>query len=216
MKFFKINYNRFFDCSYPEFCYLLGYLWADSTLIQNSVRLEIIESDGIIVKEILDSIDIHYSLHKRPAKTGRDGVNRQARYTFCFGGELYLFLCQLNFNKKSYYSHQKVMELIPTENLHYWMRGYFDGDGCFYHNPKKYLKQASIASTHEQDWNYLDSFIKSLGINTFIKRKIHNKKSKDSVLRFFGPSISIFGSYIYQGKQFGLQRKKDKYLAMIT
>lgn len=208
-----IVYKNFFDCQVPEFCYLLGYLWADGWLTDKNYRIQIIESDGLILKEILDSIKIHYSLNRKKNGIDNTGTNRSPSLIFCFGKHLKNFLKKLNYDKKSYISHQKIMESIPKENLHYWLRGYFDGDGCFYYNQKWKTKQANIGSTYNQDWTYFIEFLDSYNIKAKAFKKIHKKsKSKSSLLRFCGKQIIKFGEYIYQGKQFGLDRKYQKYL----
>jgi hypothetical protein len=208
-----IRYDNFFDCQMPEFCYLLGYLWADGWITNRDYRIQIIESDGLILKEILDSIDIHYSLNRKKSGTDSIGTNRNPSLIFCFGKHLKNFLKELNYDKKSYISHQKIMEFIPKENLHYWMRGYFDGDGCFYYNEKWKTKQANIGSTCNQDWTYFVDFLNFYNIKAKAFKKTHKKsQSKSSLLRFCGKQIVNFGEYIYQGKQFGLDRKYQKYL----
>lgn len=205
------NYSQFFNCKTPEFCYLLGYLWADGHLTGKKVELSIIKKDGIVVKKILDTIGIHYSLHKKRSKIDKYGIKRQAIFTFYFGMNLHDLLFSLGYKNKSFISHQKIMEFIPKENLHYWLRGYFDGDGCFYYDQKNHKGQASITSSYEQDWSFLADFLKNKNIIAKIKRTL-GKKGKNSVIRFCGRNqIKVFGDYLYQGKSFGLDRKYQKW-----
>jgi len=207
----RYEYSQFFDCKIPEFCYLLGYLWADGHIHKSGISMEINKDDALIVKSILDYLDIHYTLYQRKQSIDSRGVPRNAQYTFGFGINFKLFLESLNYDKKSYISHKKVIEYIPKENLHYWMRGYFDGDGCFYFNKNLSLRQGCFSSSYEQDWNYLFLFLVNLEMTP--KIKLSNKKTKSSAIRFTGKKNTIiFGNYIYQGKQFGLDRKYQKYL----
>ncbi len=109
------------------------------------------------------------------------------------------------------------MEFIPKENLHYWIRGYFDGDGCFYFNQKWKTKQANIGSAYEQDWDYFLNFLNSINVSAKAFKNTHKKSnSKSSLLRFCGKQIVNFGNYIYKGKLFGLNRKYDKFLLIAS
>lgn len=212
-----INYNLFLDCKNPKFCYLLGYLWADGWATKTDFRIQIQEQDGLVFKKILDSIEIHYSLTIKKGTTDKIGVNRKTAYIFCFGKDLLNFLISLDYCKKSYISHQKIMEFIPKENLHYWIRGYFDGDGCFYFNQKWKTKQANIGSAYEQDWDYFLNFLNSINVSAKAFKNTHKKSnSKSSLLRFCGKQIVNFGNYIYKGKLFGLNRKYDKFLLIAS
>lgn len=212
----KLKYDKFYDCKLPEFCYLLGYLWADGHVGKKSMLLQIVEKDGKVVKDIIDKIDIDYSSYITKGGIDSRGTTFQTRLSFVFGIDLRDFLISLGYKEKSYVSHKKIMEFIPKENLPYWMRGYTDGDACFYYNEKYKTRQITIASTYEQDWTYLIEFLSELGIKS-IAQKTLLENSKSSKLRLCGRENALhFGNFVYSGIQFGLERKYHKYLKVIS
>ncbi len=139
---------------------------------------------------------------------------KTAKYLIGSNKEIYNFLIEHNYDKKSYISADKILSKIPDDLKHYFFRGLIDGDGSFYF--KDYTRQFAITSSYDQDWTYFERLCENLGIKYNIKRIINfnkktKKENKSSVLRILGKEIIKLGEYIYNGDDFGLSRKINKY-----
>jgi len=128
----------------------------------------------------------------------------------------------MDYTDKSFKSPSKILEYlerIDTNLINYWIRGYFDGDGCIYYNKKHYLRQVSFASGYNQNWNDIIKYMKNIGIkNIKVNKKILKKsKSRSSDLRFCGiHNCDIFFRFIYPNKfDFVFKRKYDKFTEIL-
>lgn len=126
------------------------------------------------------------------------------------------FLIENDYGKKSQLSADKILNNIPHHLRHYWFRGLIDGDGCFYYHKTNHQRQLFITSTYDQDWSYLEKLCNDLQINYKITKfeRINKKtgnKNGYSNFRILGKEIIKFGDYIFQGDDFGLSRKKNKF-----
>lgn len=209
----RIDINKLLDFSIPESCYILGFLWADSYIYWKvkSVILEIVSSDFYSIQNILNTIGPWTLTHRT-----RPNRKPQTRAQFN-SSQICAFLEQYNYKEKSTAS-PIILDIIPKETQHYFIRGLFDGDGNFYHNKKLTLRQSSIAGSYTQDWSSIEKILNDLSIDYKVLRRT-NKNSTDtnSIIRFCGlDNIFKFGSYIYSGKQFGLFRKYNKYADIIN
>ena len=101
------------------------------------------------------------------------------------------------------------MEYLNNKKLQiFFLRGLIDGDGSFYWNEKKKYAQFTLASSYNQNWDYLLEFLKDF--NPFIRRNI-NFSGKSSILRITGKdNIINFIKFLgYETNQLGLKRKND-------
>jgi hypothetical protein len=197
----KIN----IDFNNKYFCYILGLIWADGYVEKNSnrVTVSIIEEDMENIKYIFKEtgfwLEDYFNNEKRKFKN-------QLRLSI---SDKYFseFLSQNDFKEKSKKSPYKVLSLISSKNIKYFLRGISDGDGCFYYNKKNYTRQYVISSTYEQEWSYISDILKLLDCKYEIRKVINKKgKSKSSLIRITNKDIIKFGDYIYDDF-FGLERK---------
>lgn len=205
----NVNPIQFFYPKTKEVSYILGFLWADGYLNPSgyTIATEIISEDAINLIPIF-------------TQTGKWNITyRQRKHwkpqtKICsFGKSLYSFLTSMDYYDKT--TPKQILNLIPKDLQHYWWRGYFDGDGCFYYNKKQYLRQLAITSDYDQDWTFVVKLSKSLGIKKHqIKQTISPKSYSSSQFRITNKSdITKFANYIYQDYDgLGLKRKHDKYL----
>ena len=88
------------------------------------------------------------------------------------------------------------LDKITKDKLHYFVRGFFDGDGCFYVNENNNQKQCVLAGSYDQDWTWIEDILKKLNIKYSIKRKIQKSTEKYSIVYINKNGIKIFGDYI--------------------
>ena len=203
---FNVNIEQFLDIQKPEVAYLLGFLWADGYIVRNEVRLEIVKDDLDTIKPILESIgNWTYSYRDR------NGCRTSGRATTS-NKKIKEFLVNHDYHKKSYVSADKILSKIPNELKHYFFRGLVDGDGCIYVNEKTNEKRISISSSVNQNWFYVENICNEIDVNFNVYQKIG--KHSSSVIEINGVYAKTFCDYIYQDKQFGLDRKHNKYLIL--
>lgn len=209
-----------------ESAYVLGLLWADGYFGGKhknkyhdkfySIGIRISKDDLELTKHIFEkSIFNEWNKWKF-----YDYKNKNKSYKILLEAQLHsIDLCDIflsfNFDKKSYISHEFVFNVIP-ENLHkYFIRGFIDGDGCFYIRKNKNGQSFSISSSVNQDWQFLQQYIyEKIKIDSkIIKSK--NKKGKGSSLVIDKKNdIVKLGDYIYDGfnvDKIGFPRKHDKF-----
>ena len=203
----------FIDDMSKESAYVLGLLWADGSLGNNkncSIKVEIVKEDLQNLSKIFSATG-KWNYYERV----RHNWKPIASYSIN-NRNFFNFLIVNNFDKKSFISPSKIIDIIPENLKHYFFRGLIDGDGCFYINQKQYTYQFTIASSYEQDWSYLENLLKNHDIKYSIcKRQSINKKTgktnSSSALRITNKNdIKKFGEFIYKdydSDQMGLNRK---------
>jgi hypothetical protein len=203
---FNINVDQFINIEDPKVAYILGYLWADGYIVRNEVRLEIVKDDLDHIKPILESIGTWtYSYRNRAG-------NQTSGCATVSNKRLIEFLKDNDYENKSFVSADKIISKIPNELKHYFFRGLVDGDGCIYVNDKK--KRLSIASSYNQNWDYVKNICDDLSITSYLYKN-ENSKGKSSIIEMNGINAKLFIDYIYQDKIFGLSRKYDKAILLI-
>lgn len=203
-----MDIENFFPVDTPEKAYSLGLLWADGYLIESSgyyrIGIETVEADMVDFEPILRKLGYW-------AGFCRQRPNRQPQKSLsCYGVKLFKYLTSLGYKSKSGASAYRILKEIPLNLQHYWFRGLFDGDGCLYVGAQ--CVQLSISSSFSQDWSFLTKLLKKLDVAHTLVRRGYNKNShRYSLVRSSRKEhIKKFLSYIYQGEQFGLQRKRNK------
>lgn len=206
-----MKYNNFLtDFNDPENIYLLGYLWADGCIQKYGISLEIKEEDFIDIEHIF----IKYGINKfKVRQRMRDGklFGKPQKSVYISGKELATFLIENDYKIKSQTTPTKILSKIPEELKHYFWRGFFDGDGCFYMGDRN---EIAFWGTENQDWADLTNLLNKLEINyTYTKYKRKSGKHCSSCLIFRKREFILsFGSYIWSGYKIGLNRKYNKFL----
>lgn len=211
----KIDPLRFIKVTTPEIAYVLGFLWADGYLGANySINTEIVSDDAIVIEKIFLSTGQWHIFQRH-----RIGYRPQTKFS-CNSKVLYEHLVLKGFKTENK-SPLDLLKTIPKKLHRYWFRGYFDGDGCWYFNAKNYLRQCTISSRYEQNWDFMVDLFQELQINQYNLNQ-QNKKNKKGIINSSSQvrlcsvgGIKSFGYYIYGGKMFGLDRKFNKFQEMI-
>lgn len=206
----RINIEKFINLSIPESCYILGFLWGDGYFYKNIIKLEILTSDFASIKDILWSVGPWTLTHRT-----RSG--RKPQTIAQFGSkEIFNFLSRYNFLKHSC-STPIILNEISKDTKHYFLRGLIDADGSFYCDNKLKTYQFTLAGSFNQDWLDITNIFDTLNINYKVLRRKHSiKPHKNSIIRITGiKNINTLGEFIYNGKDFGLNRKKEKYIDIL-
>ena len=152
----------------------------------------------------------------------RQRKNRKKQICFKINNRLLVdYFLEFDYDKKSYISPTKILNLIPEKNRKYFYLGLSDADGCVYINRKRGNYQYSISSTFEQDWAHMVDIFDCLDIRYNILKIERKNKSgnynKYSQIRITNKKDVIkFLDYLYSTNFKGLKRKHRKYMIINT
>jgi Ca2+-binding EF-hand superfamily protein len=205
----KIDLDQFTNINTPEVAYFLGYLWADGYIYNKNghyhVALCVKNEDYQAIKSHLDKIGkFNFILDKKGIANAK-----------IHNKELVEFLRSLDFNVKSSVMPEKILKKIPDHLLHYWWRGYFEGDGMIC--PK--ISGFSISGPYDYKWDFLTDLFKKLGIDkhTLARRIRWNGKVSD-VGVWNLKNVKLFFEYIYKDAEIDnlhIKRKYKRYLDLL-
>lgn len=218
---YSVNPKNFIELKDPYCVYLLGLIWADGhvTFANNKSKTPLIKHTSVvedsndflpIFMKTGDWCDFIYENKKLGYKPVRI-INTSNRIL----GE---WLIDNNYREKN--KSPKFIKHIPKKLLHYFFRGLSDGDGCFEHNinhgkitHKKHLK-FTLSSGCDQNWEFVESIFNELGLNYKIRNQL-NKKGCTSYISLNSKETILWAKYIYEGLDFGLSRKRNKWLEVL-
>ncbi len=196
----------------PEAAYTLGLLWADGHVFLSS------RAGGISIECVSDDIDDFETILQRVGNWNRyyrTRLNRRPQSTLAISHKpLAEYLTTIGYRSKND-SHEKVLRTIPQKLQAYWLRGFFDGDGCVYIGKQVCV---SFSAPYEQDWSALEALLNAENIRTKIQRRTHsNSEHKHSELTIRDKnSIKNFIEFCYQDRNFpSLKRKAIKCLSLV-
>ena len=207
----KVPFENFININKKEISYILGFIWADGYIRKPyNISVQVNMKDSKELKSIFNKTgEWNYYI------TSRYDKRTQRKYeSFIIqtsNKNIVDFLIENDYDKKSYISPSKILNLIPDNLKKYFYRGYSDGDGNFYIGENLY--QYTLSGHYKQDWNFIKNLYENLDIKYTIKQ-VNNEKSKSSFVRIVNKNdIDIFGNYIYQNwDNIGLNRKYKKFL----
>lgn len=202
---FRINYVDMMNLKDNQVCYFLGFLWADGCIKDNRIFMTLLKND------------MSNSLEKILPKYGEwnfSDVNDKYRKFNVYCKPYYNWLVDMGYLNKSKLPPNKLLSNMPKNNIKYFLRGLFDGDGSFPLNKKRNVTSFSITSTYNYDWSFLTEILKDIGV-TFSIRNVKKNKSSFSEVRVFRVNDTLkIGEYVYGNHWdgIGLERKMVKSL----
>lgn len=132
----NVNEN-FFKVWNPHMSYVLGFMFADGSLIDSNMSsrtyyLSFTNNQLYLLEAIRNLMKSEHNIylrssrvmsHKRKRYISKDG------YVLRIGNKnMYQDLCDLGMQHRK--SNIMVLPNVPDEYFSYYLRGYFDGDGC--------------------------------------------------------------------------------------
>lgn len=209
----KRNKSIDFELTDINHLYIMGILWADGYVHETKNRIELsINSDDFNEISWLFNTE-YWSIYTRE-RDNRKSQTTVGIYNIDISNR---FRVTYNYTDKSKLSPNFIKK-IDKEILCYFIRGFFDGDGCFYVSADNKQKQCYLAGSYDQNWDWIEELFNDIGVEYSIKRKVQNEKSKYSIVYIKKKSISTFGNYIYKdflNDNIGLKRKYNKFLNCI-
>lgn len=194
-----------------ELAYLLGYFYADGYLLDVKNKypiLEIIKSDCENILHCLNILNIKYTIKYRFRKNSK---NEQACIRIS-AKNLYINLFKNILSDKI--EMDNVKKYISEKDYPYFLRGFFDGDGCI-SLPSRSVRIYFYGSKN-QNWSFILNIFDSLNIG--YNHTINIRKGGKHQSSFICVSRKydcaklfeyLYPNYIYD---FGLFRKYEKLL----
>jgi intein/homing endonuclease len=198
----------------PEFAYILGYLWADGAFIEKDqkIAMQLQKRD---VEEIRHLLELTGDWNIKDYWKQTSKIQEKKCYPMIYARhkEFSDFLLEKDFKNKTLGDCRGLIEFLGQDLLHYFVRGYFDGDGCVYVNKSKYV---SFTASHNKVWTSIIKLLDDLNIEyRLVKSKKPNGNFTEEIRIISYQSILKFANFIYSGRIFGLLRKRNKFLTII-
>jgi len=215
-KKYNINENYFERIDNEDKAYTLGLLYADGCIFKNVTRINLIETDADILKDIASKIylDGNYQISRLEgmSKTWKNGN------TYYTKPQMVLTLTRkkiVNDLKKHGLMEKKSFTIrFPKIDIKYikdFVRGYFDGDGHFYTSEKhKNNNRIQITSNNA----FIDDLKKIIEKHINIKCIINESEIVNIYrLNIFGNvKVKKFLDWIYKDSHLKLNRKYLHYI----
>ena len=198
--------------------YLLGFFYADGYLkhtkhntklgprIYTAAVIELVEDDTYPIEECLDhlKIDFTYSIRSR-----KNSSRTQRRIYISKGSNTEIFI-KIMSNKLDM---SFAMNEIPIELHKYFIRGFFDGDGCI-NISKNGACRLYFYGHFDQNWSVLEYIMQKLDIKYTLQQIIRKEGKHKSTLICISnkDGINKMFEYMYPHRlyDFGLFRKYEK------
>lgn len=200
---YKIKEDFFEEINTPEKAYFLGWMYSDgyNQETQGTASITLHKKDRYILEELARLIFIDdFRLLDRKTGPGlyihSRKVSEDLKKQGCFQNKSILLKFPSN-------------KIVPDDLFHHFIRGLFDGDGCFYLGKRLGCIKAYFSLTGSEDIvKNLSSYLIKLGI-TNAYRKCQGNCWVLSSAKF--SSIQDFYNLIYKDSNMSLHRKKLKF-----
>ena len=213
------NHNYFDNIDTEIKAYLLGFFIADGWLNVGNSRfgLQIKEEDNIVLHYIKNEFvnDSVISTKNRTTETVTRKNISTIRWTSSHMKDIFINKYKILENKTYDKTFMFPFEEIPEHLIRHFIRGFFDGDGCF-----SKIRQSLSITIISTSLNFLNQIAKyftnlSEGINEVI-REINGKTTNYYTLNFNfertdkPEKVLKIYNYLYDDSELYLIRKKDK------
>lgn len=210
------NKDYFHNIDTPLKAYFLGFIYADGWIVDNPVTgnyefgIELQSQDKYILDKLnyelggihlmSHSNDRTMTINNRVLKKGHSDVLRV--FSKSIVKDLELNGIETNKSQKSTYP------IVDKDLFFDFLRGYIDGDGCYYFHKKKNLLYMHITCANEEPLDYIKSVLETYEIQTKLYKECDKKfrlmcTNKDNMYK-------LLNRLYYSDDLFCLTRKLDK------
>lgn len=209
---YTINEHYFDVIDTPDKAYILGLLYADG--YNNSTINSIVLSLDIKDIDLLEKIKIKCGSNKPLNCYSYKHKDGCADRHPCILTLTSKHMCE-QLTKHGVVPNKSLIlnfpKFLPSNLYSHFFRGYFDGDGCLYHNGKENKNLLQLTSSKKFCIDAQQYIQNTLNIKVTM---MHNKGHTDNTwnLRIFAKSdVKKFMDWIYLDAELFLQRKYDLY-----
>jgi hypothetical protein len=215
-KIYKINENYFEKIDNQDKAYILGLLFSDGNIFNNTVKINLIKTDTQILYDIANKIyydnKFQITFLKEVEKIWKNGK------TYITKPQALLMFTRKkiadDLRRHGLIENKSFKIRFPVINKKYYkdfIRGYFDGDGHF-HTSKKYKNNNKIQITSNN--NFISDLKNIIEESLNITCNIMNSEIKNiSRLNIYGNvKVKKFLDWIYKDSDLKLNRKYAHYI----
>ncbi len=211
----KYTLQNIFNEDTEESFYLAGFLAADGCVTKNRLSIDLSEIDANHLNKICDILKSNHPIihsirhYKRPNQIYAKDY-KSCKCEIC-SVSLVNSLKRFNIipNKSLVYTIPE--NLIENLLIRHFIRGYIDGDGCWYQEFKKYGKIApSLSLVGTQDLLNKIHYILNKNCNLNSDNKKLSKSGNVYILKYGGTNITNkIIDYLYKDATIYMDRKKE-------
>lgn len=197
----------------PEFCYSLGFLWGDGNIVYRPSRYEYKVQFEIVKEDFQEVFPVFQAWEKWHSYERNRKNRRTSSVAAVCGKHMCEYLIEYNYKNKG--SEATILNAIPKEMQHYWLRGLLDADGHISFknqstgNGKYKHLGVHFYACYNYQWSSILNVLKQFNFKCRQRKRVTGNTSEISCQT--RESALLFLDLIYSGKQFGLSRKKEKY-----
>lgn len=209
----KLNDSFFHNINSEEKAYWLGFISADGTINnyhsgQYGFKLSLKASDDSFLKMFLKSISAKFDIVYKQIKLNNK-IYKICEVSFCSKEFVTDLLQYISYNKTQNISMPHINQKFVRD----YIRGFIDGDGCFYIN-KKNSKKKSFEMIAYNEKILLD--IQQEFSNNNIVSKIYTLKNENKKLGVYAnKSLIRLHHYLYDDATIYMERKYEKSLNIL-
>lgn len=206
----KVCHLPFENIKREEEAYILGLLWTDGHVskTKNTVLFTTTRPDNDYFENIFNKTGTWNIFRDKNKKKDSYKLRVQLTTNNKF---LRDFLAENGFTEKEK-GLDRILKRIPEKFLPAFFAGLVDGDGCFYFSKEMRVCAFSLCSCFEQNWDGILSILHSKNIKYHVYKHSSPHGSSSKIYIYGCKFISLFGQFIYNNTNFGLPRKKAKFL----
>ncbi len=202
--------------------YVLGFMFADGSLVDSNASsrtyyLSFTNNDLDLLTQIKDALS---SNHKIYTRAPRVMFHKNCKYVSKRGyvlrignKEMYNDLIMLGLGHRK--SNTMNFPNVPSDYFSFFLRGYFDGDGCvsFYLGPTRHVYALRVAFT-SGSIAFLNDLSATLGtrLGIYSVRAYVTRGAYNLVFRGLGALTILDFIYLHENKAPFLKYKYEKYL----
>lgn len=210
----KFNKNYFHDIDSELKAYFLGFIYADGYVVDRpqtrnyEFAMQLQSSDKYILDAINEAIGgVHNITHINPRDKIIDGVKTKSGHIDCLRVYSKDIVCDLiSHGVVPDKTHNYHIPVFPMEYFFDFLRGYIDGDGCFYHDNRRTTMHITCASIEVLEW--IKEILDSYNISTSIYKE---KELKYRLYCYGENDIKTLVNLLYHDEHsLCLSRKFDK------
>lgn len=218
----NINYSYFNEIDTEYKAYILGFIYADGSLIKTSENrqdrlvISIQEEDSYILQKLLDDTNNNKVITRNPPSTIKNEWKKQGTASIN-SDEIFNDLIKIGCipNKTNLgMTFPKLHESL----IHHFIRGFFDGDGCITIHKRIYkgVNKTSAYFSKRIAFTSTDSIFLDILCSYLPITNLYKKITKRSLLVYTywierQSDVKNVEDYLYNNCNYFLKRKKDKF-----
>ncbi len=215
-KKYNVNENYFNNIDSDDKAYILGLLYSDGNVSGNVVKINLIETDKQILFDIAKRIYVdnnfqitYLKSRNKKWKNGGDYITKPQFLLTITRKKIVDDLKKYGLNEKKSFNIR--FPEIKKKYYSNFVRGYFDGDGCFY-SSKKYRNNNRIMIVSNNNFiNELKTVIENeLDIQCVIKNS--NVLNINRLYIYGNVKVKKFLDWIYRDAVLKIERKFQHYI----